>query len=144
MKSVKVKILLEEGAESPKYMTDGSSGADIFAFEDTVIKTHEAAMVRTGIRIEIIKGFECQIRPRSGYSMKNKIIIMNSPGTIDSDYRGEIKIIMYNMNDSDFTVKKKDRIAQMVFAETLKAEFSEESLEETKRGEGGFGHTGGM
>ena len=144
MKKVKVKLILEENAETPRYMTAGSSGADVFAYEDTSIKSHEAVLIRTGVRIEIENGYECQIRPRSGSSFKNKILILNTPGTIDSDYRGEIKIIMYNLNDEKFTVKKGDRIAQMVFAETLKAEFKTENLEDTPRGEGGFGHTGGM
>ena len=144
MKKIKVKIFTESGAPVPVYMTEGASGADLFAFEDTVIKPKEAVLVRTGVRIEIEDGYECQVRPRSGYSMKNKILILNSPGTIDSDYRGEIKVIMYNLSDESFSVKKNDRIAQMVFAEVIKAEFISEKLEESARGEGGFGHTGGM
>ncbi|MDD3803984.1 MAG: dUTP diphosphatase [bacterium] len=141
---MKVKIFTESRAPVPVYMTEGASGADLFAFEDTVIKPKEAVLVRTGVRIEIEDGYECQVRPRSGYSMKNKILILNSPGTIDSDYRGEIKVIMYNLSDESFSVKKNDRIAQMVFAEVIKAEFISEKLEESARGEGGFGHTGGM
>jgi len=141
---IKVKILLEEGASLPKYMTEGSSGADVFAFEDIVIRPREAALVRTGIRLEIEEGYECQVRPRSGYSLKNRIMILNSPGTVDSDYRGEIKVIMYNLNEFDFQVKRNDRIAQIVFAPVSRALFEKADLAGSKRGEGGFGHTGGM
>ncbi|HAV92766.1 TPA: dUTP diphosphatase [candidate division WOR-3 bacterium] len=144
MKEINVKIFLEEGAEYPKYMTSGSSGADLFAYQEIEIEPKESALVRTGIKIEIEEGYECQIRPRSGYSMKNKILILNTPGTIDSDYRGEIQVIMYNLNDAPFTVKKGDRIAQIVFAETLRGEFRAVELKSSERGEGGFGHTGGM
>ncbi|MGE3062204.1 MAG: dUTP diphosphatase [bacterium] len=144
MKNIKVKVLTDDNVALPAYMTEGSSGADLFAIEDTLIKPKEAVLVKTGVRIEMESGCECQIRPRSGYSFKNRILILNSPGTIDSDYRGEICVIMYNLSDKEFTVKKGDRIAQMVFSQVLKAEFVRDNLNESKRGEGGFGHTGGM
>lgn len=142
MKSIKVKIELRNGANMPKYMTEGASGSDIYSNENVTIKSMDTALVPTGIFLEIPEGYECQIRPRSGYSMKNKILILNSPGTIDSDYRGEIKIIFFNLNDTPFEVKKGDRIAQMVFSEVIIADYLNSEIDETTRGDGGFGHTG--
>lgn len=141
METIDVKIELKKGAK-PIYMTDGSSGADIFASENVIIRSNKTELVKTGIFLEIPHGYDCQIRPRSGLSYKNKIIILNAPGTIDSDYRGEIKVIMHNLSNSDFTIKAGDRIAQMVFTPVVKACFVELKISSTKRNAGGFGHTG--
>ncbi len=141
METIDVKIELRKGTK-PVYMTKGSSGADIFASENITIKSNKTELVKTGIFLEIPYGYDCQIRPRSGLSYKNKIIILNAPGTIDSDYRGEIKIIMHNLSNNDFTVKAGDRIAQLVFAPIVRADFVELKINSTKRNAGGFGHTG--
>ncbi len=142
MKKIKVKIKTDNNAIIPKYMTNGASGADIFSNENTIIKPGEVKLVSTGIFIEIPEDYECQIRPRSGLSYKHKILILNTPGTIDSDYRGEVKIIMYNLSNKDFEIKQGDRIAQMIFAPIVKAEFINDDLSSTERNDGGFGHTG--
>lgn len=141
MKTIDVKIILK-GGSLPVYMTEGSSGADICSNEDTVLKPNETKLISTGIFMDIPAGYECQIRPRSGISLRNSIIIVNSPGTIDSDYRGEIKVIMHNLSNTDFTIRKGDRIAQAVFAPIVRAVFTEEEISASKRGDGGFGHTG--
>lgn len=139
---IDIKIQIDEKGFLPKYMTDGSSGADIFASEDVFIEPFDVSLVPTGIRVEIPYGYELQIRPRSGFSLKNKILILNTPGTIDSDYRGEIKVIMFNLNRERFCIKKGDRIAQMVLSKVEKANFVVDKINNTKRGDGGFGHTG--
>ncbi|MEJ5306802.1 MAG: dUTP diphosphatase [candidate division WOR-3 bacterium] len=139
---IDIKIEITENGFLPKYMTEGSSGADLFASEEVCIEPFDVSLIPTGIRVEIPSGYEIQIRPRSGYSLKNKILILNSPGTIDSDYRGEIKIIMFNLNRERFCVKKGERIAQMVLSKVEKANFIEGKINSTKRGDGGFGHTG--
>jgi len=129
----------------PFYATEGSAGMDICAMIETeiVIKPSEINIIPSGLSIELPNGYEAQIRPRSGLAIKNGITIPNSPGTIDSDYRGEIKVILINLGKKDFVVKKGDRIAQMVISKYEKVEWElSEDLEETKRGEGGFGHTG--
>lgn len=141
MDEITVKIRIEDGRK-PVYMTRGSAGADIFSSEERVIQAGETALIKTGIFIAVPSGYECQIRPRSGLALKKQITILNSPGTIDSDYRGEVGIIMHNLSDRPFNVKKDDRIAQMVFAPVVKARFVESDLEETERSSGGFGHTG--
>ncbi len=143
MKRVKVKIRKHTDAVIPEYMTKGSSGADLCSNEDMVINPSETKLISTGIFLEIPDGYECQVRPRSGLALKKEIIILNSPGTIDSDYRGEIKIIMHNISENAFKIKKGDRIAQIVLTPVVQAEFIEESLNKTERNEGGFGHTGG-
>lgn len=129
----------------PKYETEGSSGMDLAAhIENSVqIEPGNTVMVPTGIAVSIPKNFEIQIRPRSGLAARNKISILNTPGTIDSDYRGEIKVILINLGEKTFTVEKGARIAQMVLCPIVKARFKEvESLGETPRGSGGFGSTG--
>jgi len=141
MNKVKINIQLKNGI-IPKYMTEGSSGADLCANEETAILPGETKLVSTGIFLEIPEGYECQIRPRSGISLKYSIIIVNSPGTIDSDYRGEIKVIMHNLSKNIFNINVGDRIAQMVFAPVVRAEFIETGINDSKRGKGGFGHTG--
>ena len=129
----------------PKYETEGSSGMDLAAhIENSVqIEPGNTVMVPTGIAVSIPKNFEIQIRPRSGLAARNKISILNTPGTIDSDYRGEIKVILINLGKKTFTVEKGARIAQMVLCPIVKARFKEvESLGETPRGSSGFGSTG--
>ena len=143
-----VKVLLKRlnpKAQIPKYKTDGSSGLDLMALIENPIKIkpQESSLISTGISIAIPQDTEVQIRPRSGLAAKSNISILNTPGTIDSDYRGEIKVILFNHGKKEFTVKNNDRIAQMVLMPILKVEFEEvEDLPETMRGSGGFGSTG--
>ena len=143
-----VKVLfkrLNPKAQIPKYKTDGSSGLDLMALiEDTIkIKSQESALIPTGISVAIPQDTEIQIRPRSGLAAKSSISVLNTPGTIDSDYRGEIKIILFNHGKKDFIVNNNDRIAQMVLMPILKIEFEEvDELPKTLRGSGGFGSTG--
>lgn len=129
----------------PKYETDGSAGLDLTAAidEDIVLKPSETTLVKTGIAIALEKGYEAQIRPRSGLALKKGITVLNTPGTVDSDYRGEVCIILINHSKVDFTIKRGERIAQMVINkhEHAKIEIVED-LDETKRGSGGFGSTG--
>lgn len=147
----KVKIQIARVGETnsdiplPVYSTPGSSGMDIFAApeEEIVIKKGETALIPTGLQVSIPTGFEGQIRPRSGLALKHGIGILNSPGTIDSDYRGEIKIILINFGREDFRIRRGDRIAQLVITSVVTADWSEvDSLDKTGRGAGGFGHTG--
>ncbi len=129
----------------PRYETEGSAGMDIRAAveNETVIKSGAFSLVPTNLRVEIPQGYEIQVRPRSGLAAKHGIGILNSPGTIDSDYRGEIKIILFNFSNRDFTIKRGERIAQLVLSKVIQAEpVLTNELSETERGEGGFGHTG--
>ena len=129
----------------PKYETEGSAGMDLLAAidEPIVIKSGEVKLVKTGISLALEKGFEAQVRPRSGLALKNGITVLNSPGTIDSDYRGEVCVIVINHSQIDFTVTRGMRIAQMVIAKYEHAKIKEvENLDETTRGSGGFGSTG--
>ena len=143
---VKVLISRDDKAKNfdlPEYATQGSSGVDLRASEDYIIKPFERALVATGIKLAIPAGYEVQVRPRSGLALKHGIIIPNSPGTIDSDYRGEVKVILMNLGREDFIIKAGDRIAQMVLAPVAKISWEERAeLEETARGAGGFGSTG--
>jgi len=142
---IPVKVHLKKGAAFPSYGSEGAAGADITAFLDKPITLEpgKTALIDTGISLEIPGGYEAQIRPRSGLALKHGITFLNSPGTIDSDYRGEIKIIMTNLGTEDFTVENGMRIGQMVFAKVYRGEFIEtETLIETERNDGGFGHTG--
>jgi len=126
-------------------MTDGSAGMDIFAavVEPMVISPMSTSLVPTNLKIELPQGYEAQIRPLSGLAFRNSITLPNSPGTIDSDYRGEIKVIMLNLGNEPFTVNRGDRIAQMVISDYKRAEWKEsDSVNDTSRGEGGFGSTG--
>ena len=136
---------LSSKVELPKYKTQGSSGLDLMAFIEKSIKLNpkESVLVPTGISIAIEEDLEIQIRPRSGLAAKSNISVLNTPGTIDSDYRGEIKVILFNHGNNEFIINNKDRIAQMVLAPIIKAEFEEvDELPDTIRGEGGFGSTG--
>jgi dUTP pyrophosphatase len=129
----------------PEYATHGSSGLDLRAAieNDLIIPAGKIGLLPTNIRVEIPEGFEIQVRPRSGLAAKYGIGILNSPGTIDSDYRGEIKVILFNYGKEDFLIKRGDRIAQMVITKIYRANFIESvELNESKRSEGGFGHTG--
>jgi dUTP pyrophosphatase len=127
----------------PKYQTQGSAGCDIYANEYLMIKPGQRATVATGLKIELPSGFEAQVRPRSGLAAKYGITVLNSPGTIDEDFRGEIKVILLNTGDEEFIVNKGDRIAQLVFSRVFRGIFQPtNSLSSTKRGSGGFGSTG--
>ena len=143
-----VKVLLKRlnhKAELPKYKTEGSSGMDLMACieEQIVIAPQKSQLIPTGIAIAIPEDTEVQIRPRSGLAAKYNISVLNTPGTIDSDYRGELKIILFNHGKDEYIVNDKDRIAQMVLMPVLKVEFEETNeLPETIRGSGGFGSTG--
>ncbi len=143
-----VKILIKKTSKeviTPKYKTDGSSGVDLSAFLDkeVIIKPNSSDLIPTGLQVAIPEEFEIQIRPRSGLAAKESIGVLNSPGTIDSDYRGELKIILFNHSNKDFKINNGDRIAQMVLVPILKMEFEEvDSLPNTVRGQGGFGSTG--
>ena len=143
-----IKVLVKKlnpKAELPKYKTEGSSGMDLMALieKSITIKSQNSALIPTGLSIAVPEDMEVQIRPRSGLAAKSNISVLNTPGTIDSDYRGEIKIILFNHGKEEFTVNNNDRIAQMVLMPVLKAEFKEvEELPKTVRGSGGFGSTG--
>jgi len=136
---------LNTKVELPKYKTEGSSGLDLMAFIDKPINlpSKESVLVPTGISVAISNDLEIQIRPRSGLAAKSNISVLNTPGTIDSDYRGEIKVILFNHGKKEFIINNKDRIAQMVLTPILKVNFEEVTeLPETIRGDGGFGSTG--
>jgi dUTP pyrophosphatase len=140
-----VKILKNNEFDLPKYETEGSSGMDLRAnVDDTIVlKPFERYLVPTGISIEIPRGYEAQIRARSGLAIKHGISLVNGIGTIDSDYRGEIKVILINLGNENFEIKKGDRVAQMIFAKVEMAEVREvKTIESSDRGSGGFGHTG--
>lgn len=141
---ITVKILRKASTvEIPKYATPNSAGVDLCSMMYGIIKPGEQMLVPTGIKLAIPEGYEAQIRPRSGLALSHRIIIPNSPGTIDSDYRGEIMVLLLNMGDEPFTITFGDRIAQMVFVPVVRAKFEDvKALDETKRGSGGFGSTG--
>jgi len=133
------------GAKLPEYQSSGAAGADVYSFleQDIILKPGETKLIPTGLFVEIPEGYEAQIRPRSGLALKNGITLLNSPGTIDSDYRGEIKIIVTNLGSHDFTITNHMRIAQMVFCRVYRGSFNQtDELEDTRRGHGGFGHSG--
>ena len=144
MISISVQRLAHgQGLPLPVYATDEAAGLDIVAAEDWTLQPGERRAVATGFAIAIPPGFEVQVRPRSGLALKHGITCLNTPGTIDSDYRGEVKVILANLGAEPFEVRRGERIAQLVPAPVLKAQFTEvESLEETQRGAGGFGSTG--
>lgn len=142
---VQIKYKCMEGAIVPEYKTEGAAGADVCAFvsEPVVISKGSSKIIPTGVFYEIPEGYEIQVRPRSGLAAKNGIGILNSPGTIDSDYRGELKIILINFGETDFTVNNGDRIAQIVVSPVTQGIFVKtDQLSETKRGDKGFGSTG--
>jgi len=143
-----VKVLvkkLDPRVQLPSYKTEGSSGMDLMAFVDNPIKIapNTSALIPTGISLAIPNDVEIQIRPRSGLAVKSSISVLNTPGTIDSDYRGELKVILFNHSKEEFVVKNNDRIAQIVLMPVLKIDFEEvDNLPDTLRGSGGFGSTG--
>jgi dUTP pyrophosphatase len=142
LKNIKIK-LLNKDAKIPVKATEESSGYDIFSCEDCLLKKNTYKLISTGITIELEKGMEAQIRPRSGLAIKNGITVLNTPGTIDADYRGEIKVILINHSNEDFLIKKEMRIAQMVFAKVLDVNLIKaDYINETNRNSGGFGSTG--
>ena len=145
--NIKIKRISKEYNDIPlpEYATEGSAGMDIRAAvkESLIVKMGEVVIVPTNLSVEIPQGYEIQVRPRSGLAAKHGIGILNSPGTIDSDYRGEIKIILINFGKEDFTIQKGERVAQLIISRVFRANFKEESsLNVSKRGSGGFGHTG--
>ena len=136
---------LDPTVELPAYKTEGASGMDLMALvkEPINLKPNSSCLVPTGLAVAFSTDFEIQIRPRSGLAAKNSISVLNTPGTIDSDYRGEIKVILFNHGKSDFLINNKDRIAQMILTPVIKMDLEEtDDLPETIRGEGGFGSTG--
>ena len=143
---VKVQIKkLDPSVKLPAYKTDGASGMDLMAFikESITVKPKTSELIPTGLSVAFSKNYEIQIRPRSGLAAKNNISVLNTPGTIDSDYRGELKVIIYNHGNENFIIHNEDRIAQMVLTPVLKIELQEtKTLAETIRGKGGFGSTG--
>ena len=142
---MKIKVINESKHRLPKYATEGSAGMDLYANleEKVVLKPLERKLIPTGLRIALPNGYEAQIRPRSGLALKHGISLANAVATIDADYRGLIGVILINLSNESFEVNDGDRIAQMVIAKHEIAEWEEvDSLEDTERGEGGFGHTG--
>ncbi|MGR6836101.1 dUTP diphosphatase [Syntrophomonas erecta] len=142
---VYIRRLHSEDLPLPRYMTAGSAGVDLYAAncDDIVISPGNRVLVPTGIALSLPAGYEAQIRPRSGLALKYGLTILNTPGTIDADYRGEIQVLVINLGDKEYILKRGERLAQMVFTRVEKAQFIEvENLSETERGAGGFGHTG--
>lgn len=142
---MKVLVINKSNNVLPAYETIGSAGLDIRASieESITLKPFERKLVKTGLFLEIPIGYEAQVRPRSGFALKNGVTVLNSPGTIDADYRGEVGVILINLSQEKVEIHSGDRIAQLVFAKVEQAEWTEvETLSETERGEGGFGSTG--
>ncbi len=140
-----IPVRVKAEGKLPEYRTEGAAGADVSSasISPIVIKPGKAAAIPTGLYPEIPSGYELQVRPRSGLALRSSVTVLNSPGTIDSDYRGEIQIILINHGDKDFTVSYGDRIAQLVLSPAIKAEFVPvSSISETERGDSGFGSTG--
>ena len=142
---VKIKVVNTGCQPLPAYATSQSAGMDLRANIESPVTLHpmERTLVPTGIRIELPEGYEAQVRPRSGLALKHGFTVLNTPGTIDSDYRGELKVLLVNLSNDDFVVNAGERVAQMVIARHETATWEEvEVLDETERGEGGYGHTG--
>lgn len=145
--TINIKRILSgfDDVELPRYATEGSAGMDIRAAvnDEVILKAGKTILVPTNFSLEIPEGFEIQVRPRSGMAINHSIGILNSPGTIDSDYRGEIKIILFNFGEEDFIIKRGDRIAQLIVSRVYRTMLNEiDELNSTGRGSGGFGHTG--
>lgn len=142
---ISIPVFLEEGISPPAYASSSAAGADVCAYiKNTIIlQPQERVLIPTGIKMQIPEGFEIQVRPRSGLALKNGISVLNTPGTIDADYRGEIGIILINLGKDPFIIEPGMRIAQLILAPVFQAKFIPvETLSMTARGEGGFGHTG--
>lgn len=145
MENLKVKVINKSQNKLPKYETKGSAGMDVRSNEDYTLKPERRTLISTGLFFEIPEGYEMQVRPRSGMAFKYGITVLNAPGTIDSDFRGELGIILYNSGQTAFEIKKGDRIAQLVLAPVTRFEFEvSDELTETERGEGGFGSSGNL
>ncbi len=145
MDKIKVRVINHSENQLPDYGTPGAAGMDVRASlrEPITLAPMQRALIPTGLFIEIPEGFECQMRPRSGLALKKGITLVNTPGTIDADYRGEVGVILINLSDEPFVVNNGERICQMVFNRYTQAEWEQvETLDETERGAGGFGHTG--
>ncbi|MFN8249200.1 MAG: dUTP diphosphatase [Ferruginibacter sp.] len=145
MTSIAIKIVNRSANPAPEYATPGSSGMDIRAFLDSPVglRPFERKLISSGLYVELPQGYEAQIRPRSGLALKQGITCLNTPGTIDSDYRGEIKVLLINLSAEEQVINPGDRIAQMVICKVETADLKlVQQLDETKRGDGGFGHTG--
>lgn len=148
MERVRVNIRRKEGCKDlplPRYMSEGASGVDLYAAVETelMLEPQQIRAIPSGIFVEVPTGYEAQVRARSGLALKNGLAVVNAPGTIDSDYRGEICIILCNLGKEPFNIQRGMRIAQLVFQPVVRAELEEiEELQKTKRNEGGFGHTG--
>jgi dUTP pyrophosphatase len=142
---VRVKRLPHgQGLDLPVYATNGAAGMDVVAAEDITIAPGARHAVATGLALAIPPGFEIQVRPRSGLALKHGITVANAPGTVDADYRGEVKVILVNLSEDNFTIERGDRIAQVVVSPVTLASWAEvEELDDTERGSGGFGSTGG-
>ena len=142
---ITLSVVREQGVSLPEYATSGSAGMDIHAMLAEAVTLHpgERRLIPTGLKIELPEGYEAQVRPRSGLALKHGVTVLNTPGTIDSDYRGEIGVVLINLGQEDFQVKNGDRIAQMVVAPFAQVKWNEVLiLDNTVRGEGGYGHTG--
>lgn len=140
-----IKVINKCSQELPRYATNQSAGMDLRANLESTITLHpmERRLIPTGLHIALPEGFEAQVRPRSGLALKHGITVLNTPGTIDADYRGEIMVLLINLSDKDFVINSGERIAQMVIARHEQGELIEvETLDETERGSGGYGHTG--
>lgn len=145
MQTLEIPVLAAEGSEIPSYASSSAAGADVRAFlkDDLVLPPGKSALIPTGLRVAIPHGYEIQVRPRSGLALKHQITVLNTPGTIDADYRGEVGIILINHGTEEFIIKPGMRIAQLVVAKVTPASFiPADALTETARGAGGFGHTG--
>src|SRR5574344_502719 len=145
MDTIKIKVVNTGHQPLPQYATPQSAGMDLRATIDKSITLHpmERLLISTGLHIALPAGFEAQIRPRSGLALKHGITVLNTPGTVDADYRGEVKVLLINFSNEDFVINDGERIAQMIIARHSTGDFIEvEELDETERGEGGYGHTG--
>ena len=142
---MKVFVKLSPDAHLPEYKSEGASGADLFAYieEELVIAPRQRRLVPTGVAVQLPFGYELQVRPRSGLALKHGVTVLNTPGTVDSDYRGELQVLLINLSDEDFRLRKGDRIAQAVISKVERVSFEEVLyLDETKRGTAGYGSTG--
>lgn len=145
METIKVKIINDSGNQLPAYETPSATGMDVRAYLDApvVLNPLERRLIPTGLRIQLPRGYECQVRPRSGLALKHGISLVNTPGTVDADYRGDIGIIVINLSNEPYTINPGERIAQLVIKEYVKVEWEQvERIDETVRGDGAFGHTG--
>lgn len=144
MEKIKIKVVLDEGAQVPVYATPNSAGADVYCREASTLNPGERKLILTGIKMQLPDGYECQVRPRSGLAVKHGITVLNSPGTIDADYRGDCGIVLINTSNTPYNFEAEERIAQFIIKRgVVQAEWEVvESLDETERGEGGFGHSG--